>query len=894
MLWEEFPEVMMRALGQHDYIIDQAVDANHGVSVKPRGEGDSRFLVFQDAADGVSAAKDIQLGLINVVWPTPTPLLVRIAIHTGVADLRSGDYYGSAVNRAARLRALAHGGQTVVSAATCELVKDSLPPGATLRDMGQHGLKDLTRPEHVFQVDIEGLANSFPPLKSLEATPNNLPIQLTEFVGREGEIEDLELALQESRLVTILAPGGAGKTRLAIQVAADLTGDFPDGVFFVDLAPVASVSEIPQTIFESVGVPIASGDEMRLQLLAYLANKKQLLVMDNFEHLLDGADLVSEILTSTPGVRVIATSRARLRITGESVLALSGLESDWESLDEAVEMSSVQLFLDAARRANRSFTPSESDFEPLGRIIELVEGMPLGILLAAAWVDTLGVEEIASEITRNLDFLESDRRDTPDRHRSMRAVFEYSLSLLGDEERRMFSALSVFRGGFTRDAAERVAAASLRNLANLANKSLLSADRGTGRYSIHELLRQYAEELLMEEKALNQSLHEPTAAAYVDYFSGLGGESEEMILTGSQQRALAILEEDIDNVRSAWRQSIERGDVIAVRRFVIGLWFLHEVRGWHQAAQALFTQALEAIPEGSLDEATVIAREAVAGAQGKFISYLGSPAEGAEMSEQAAERLSQTSDRYAELMALEARCDGLAYLGDWEEIRAVAIKAINIAEKNDVKWWRAGMPNWLGIAEAQLGNVEPALAAVDDGYQRLTDLGDEFFVAWNVMVKATMEAMAGQLDEAAASNSQLVDLSRGLGFQRTLQFGLQGLGDVKAAAGDLPAAQDAYLECLKASEKMGAVVEIAGMMVRIANVRAGMGLTENAVELLACVVADPVAKQKMINETETIRELAEKSLPPLQESLETKSFEAARARGSAKTLEVAAKALLAG
>lgn len=886
--------MMMRALGQHDDVIDQAVDANHGISVKPRGEGDSRFLVFQNATDGVCAARDIQLGLVDVAWPTPAPLLVRIALHTGVADLKSGDYYGSAVNRAARLRALAHGGQTIVSAATSELAKDSLPAGVTLRDLGQHGLKDLTRPEQVFQVDIDGLANAFPPLKSLEATPNNLPIQLTDFVGREGELEDLELALGESRLVTILAPGGAGKTRLAFQVAADLIGDFPDGVFFVDLAPVASISEIPQTIFESVGVPIASGDDMRPQLLAYLANKKQLLVMDNFEHLIEGANFLSEILTSAPGVKVIATSRARLRITGESVLVLSGLESDWKNLNDALEMSSVQLFLDAARRANRSFSLSESDLEPLGRIIELVEGMPLGILLAAAWVDTLGVAEIASEITRSLDFLESDLGDTPDRHRSMRAVFEYSLSLLDDDDRRMFAALSIFRGGFTREAAEKVAGASLANLANLASKSLLSADRDSGRYSIHELLRQYAEELLIEDDSRHQSLYEPTVAAYVDYFSGLGAESEEMILTGSQQRALAILEDDIDNVRSAWRLSIERGDVVAVRRFVIGLWFLHEVRGWHQAATALFNQALETIPGTSPDQETVVAREAVAGAQGKFIAYLGSPTKGAEMAEQAAEKLSRTSDKYAQLMALEARCDGLAYLGDWEEIRAVAIKAIKIAEEHDAKWWRAGMPNWLGIAEAQLGNVEAALSAVADGNQRLTDLGDEFFFAWNVMVKATMEAMSGQLDEAAASNNQLVELSRGLGFQRTLQFGLQGLGDVKTAAGDLPAAQDAFMECLKTSEEMGAVVEIAGMMVRIADVRAAMGLTENAVELLACVLADPVSEQTMINETDTTRELAEKSLLPLRESLGIEAFEAARDRGSAKSIEVAAKELLAG
>lgn len=887
-LWEESPDAMMEALLYHDAVIDGVAEANNGVSVKPRGEGDSRFLVFQRAAEGVSAAADIQRGLAKVDWPTSAPVLVRIAVHTGAAELHSGDYYGTAVNRAARLRALAHGGQTVVSAATHELIKGSVPAGVGIRDLGLHGLKDLSVPEHVFQIDIDGLPDTFAPLKSIEATPNNLPVQLTEFVGREFEIEEVKQGLGESRLLTILAPGGAGKTRLAIQAAAELTFDFRDGIFFVDLAPIAADNEIPQAIFEALEVPIASGDDMRTQLLDYLRSKNQLLILDNFEHVIDGAGLVSEILTSAPHVKVIATSRVRLRVVGESVFVVPGLETTWETPEEAAQASSVALFVDSARRTDRSFRIEEADLEPLRQIIHLVEGLPLGILLAAGWVDTLGVAEIADEITKSFDFLESDLDDTPDRHRSMRAVFDYSISLLNGEERRMFAALSIFRGGFNRDASEQVAGASLRNLSNLTSKSLVTVDRNSGRYSIHELLRQYAEELLR----LDEVHQEVTEGAYVAFYSQLVAEAERLIVLADQKRALSIVEDDIENVRSAYRQSLSQSDSVAVRRFILGLWFLHEVRGWHQAAHVLLQQTLETFPQDSDSETTVIARETAAAALGKFVAYLGRPAEGAAMSGLAAEKLSQTSDRYAELMALEAQCDGLAYLGDWSEIRNVASSAIAVAAEHGCKWWRAGMPNWLALAEAQLGNVAQATSALEDGHIRLAQLEDDFFMAWNVMVQASLEAMNGQLDDAAESNHKLVELSRGLGFQRTLQFGLQGLGDVSMAAGDLSDAQDAFLECLSASTEMGAVVEIAGMMTRIGDIRARMGLPEDAAEILACVLADSASDQKMINETATIGELALQLLEPLEETIGPEVLTNAKRRGADTSLEAGAQLLL--
>ena len=455
-MWERTPDSMMHALEKHDEVIDGVAATHHGVSVKPRGEGDSRFLVFRSAVDGVAGAAEIQSRLAAIEWATPEPLRVRVSLHTGTADLQLGDYYGSAVNRAARLRAIAHGGQTIMSGSTWELVQDQLPAGVTVRDMGEHGLKDLTRPERVFQINVEGLTDAFPPLTSPGTVPNNLPEQLTEFIGRQVELDDAERLINGTRLLTILGPGGAGKTRLAIQVAANVSADFPDGVFFVDLAPIGSSADILQAIAGSVGVALSTDVDMQTQLVAYLANKQQLLVFDNLEHLDEAPGIVSAILKSAPQVKVIATTRAKLQVTGETVLALSGLETSWDSPEDALPASGARLFVDAARRADPSFALTADDLEPLAGILRLVDGMPLGVVLAAGWIDTLSVAEIEAEIPTNLDFLDSQLADVPDRHRSIRAaVFDYSWALLSDDERRMFRALSVFRGGFTREAARK-------------------------------------------------------------------------------------------------------------------------------------------------------------------------------------------------------------------------------------------------------------------------------------------------------------------------------------------------------------------------------------------------------------------------------------------------------
>ena len=889
-LWEESSETMMTALVQHDDVIERAA-ASHGATlVRPRGEGDSRFLVFPDATGAVAAVVEIQRGLAAIDWDLPRPLRVRVALHSGTANLRLGDYYGSAVNRAARLRAIAHGGQTVMSAATWELTRDDLPPGVAVRDLGAHLLKDLNRPEHVFQLDIDGLDTEFPPLASLSAVPNNLPIQLTSFVGREAELDQAVRALDGTRLLTILAPGGAGKTRLAIQVAAELTSRFPDGVFFIDLAPITSADDVIQTVAESLGIALSTDEDLLTQLLAYLGTKRRLLLFDNFEHVVEGAGLLTEILKGAPQVTVIATSRTKLNVAGETIMTITGLETEWESSEDAERTSGVQLFVEAATRADATFDLADGDMEPLHRILRLVDGMPLGIELAAAWVDVLPIGDIAAEIAKSLDFLESESSGVPDRHRSMRAVFDYSWSMLTEDERATFGALSVFRGGFTREAAEAVAGASVRKLSGLVSKSLVIADRDSGRYAVHELLRQYAESSLQQ----GGIVWDEVADAHAAFFADRAAHAEHLLGASDQKQALHIVEDDLDNMRAAWRRSLATRNAVQARKFIFALWFLHDIRAWHQAAVSLFGEALAAFDDAdSSDPAVRIVRASSSSIQGWFTSLLGRPQEGMAQAAEAVDVLADLPDLLAYVMAVQYQCVGLMYLGRNEELRAVSAEAVRRAKEAGNAWLAAVVQSYLAASEIFLGNVETGLEIIEQAEAVLTALDEHRKLSMFQVTKSFVAIRQKRTGDAIEILKAVLRNANEIGFRRMTQMALQQLGEAYLAAEDLEAAETAFLQSLAMSEETGLALEIAGAVATVARVRAKMGQQEDAVSMLASVLADPINRQMMIYDNDTIADIATELLAEIGREMEPDMFAAARARGAAIPLQVTAKQLLA-
>ena len=489
-LWEQVPAAMDAALVRHDELVEAAVGSWGGVLLKARGEGDSSFSVFDDPVNAAAAAVELQRGLTREPWPAEAVLKVRIALHTGRPELHGGDYFGPTVNRAARLRAAGHGGQILMSQATAAQVRDHLPVQADLRDLGLRRLKDLLNPEHVFQLEHPDLPSRFPPLATLDARPNNLPVQPTTFVGRDATIATLTALLRgaETRLVTLTGPGGIGKTRLALRVAADVIDDFPEGVWVVQLAAVAAGEAVPAAVAAALGIRPQPGDNLVEALVRHLRDRRLLLVLDNFEQVLPAAELVAELTARCPRLTMLVTSREWLHLRAEREVRIDALD----------ETSAASLFFDRAR-AVRIDADDWLDPAAVNRICRALDRLPLAIELVAARLRTFDQDELLSELAAVLDLASDGPRDQPARQRTLRDTVRWSVGLLTPLERDVLLALSVFRGGWNAAAASAVIGEEPdrigTTLTSLADKSLV-VQLQAGRYDMLDTIRAYADELL--------------------------------------------------------------------------------------------------------------------------------------------------------------------------------------------------------------------------------------------------------------------------------------------------------------------------------------------------------------------------------------------------------------
>ena len=511
-LWEESPEQMAVALARHDRIIREAI-REHGGEHKPaRGEGDSHFAVFLSPVQALECALRIQRALAAEPWPDRTPISVRIGIHAGAVERRGGDYYGPTVNRAARLRAIAHGGQTVMSAVVADAAGDAADEDVTLRDRGRHRLKDLEEPLHVFEVCHPDLDQDFPPLMSLDGRRHNLPIQLTSFIGREDEIQNVTKLLADgTRLVTLVGPGGVGKTRLSLQAAAELVDSYPDGVRLVELAAVTDPARVAQELLSAVGAA-AESDALR-DVVAFLTPQRMLIVFDNCEQVLAGAaEVANAVLQECPGIAVLATTREPLDLPGERLLRLTGMSIPEDDDDQLAEMyPAVRLFVDRAQAKQAAFALDDASTQAIIRISRDLDGLPLAIELAAARVTVLSPQQIAERLHDRFALLTGGPRTRDARQRTMRAAIDWSHDLLQPDEAVLFRRLSVFVGGWTLEAAESVCGAPplsparvLDLLSSLVEKSLVvvSPEDGRRRYHMLESIRFYARDRLEEADEL--------------------------------------------------------------------------------------------------------------------------------------------------------------------------------------------------------------------------------------------------------------------------------------------------------------------------------------------------------------------------------------------------------
>lgn len=506
--WEAHPKAMESALRTHDQLLREVIEASHGHVFKTAGDG---FLAtFDRASDAIEAAHRGQKSLASQTWPEEIVMKVRFALHTGAAEERDGDYFGPALNRTARLVNAAHGGQILVSASTEALCHDLLPTGTSLKSLDEHRLKDLSQPQTVFQLSVEGLSDEFPPILSLEGKPNNLPIQLSSFIGRHVEILEIEGLFKDSRLVTLTGAGGSGKTRLALQVAAELLEGFKDGAFLIDLSAITDASQVTRAVAQVLNVQEEGQESLLDALKRRLAKRQMLLIIDNCEQVLKVcAEITDGLLVSCPNLKILTTSREPLTISGETTYRVPplGLPEITDEPNVVSAQEAARLFVSRARLQDQKFAVSKENARAIAGICHQLDGMPLAIELAAARVNVLAPKEIESRLAQRFSLLKSSGHSRLPRHQTLRSLIDWSWNLLSEQEQILFRRLAVFTGGWTMEAAEQVASGDglddfevLDLLASLVDKSLVitePSETGT-RYRYLITVHAYAIEKLDE------------------------------------------------------------------------------------------------------------------------------------------------------------------------------------------------------------------------------------------------------------------------------------------------------------------------------------------------------------------------------------------------------------
>ena len=585
-LLQELGETYRAVQDDHARILRDAITQGEGREI--RTEGDSFFAVFPTPSGAVQAAVTAQRELRAHAWPHGRPLRVRMGLHTGEGRLGGDDYLGIDVNRAARIAAAGHGGQVLLSDATRALVEHALPEGVSVRDLGAHHLKDLAHPEHIFDLVIDGLPSAFPALKSLDARPNNLPIQLTSFVGRRDEIAALHDLVRRVRLVTLSGPGGSGKTRLALEVARAALEDFPDGAFFVDLASITDPELVPSAIAQSVNVPGEPAGSWVETVINYLGDKSLLLVLDNFEQINEAARVVEAILRGTHDVHILVTSRVVLHVSGEHEFHVQPLglpdPADLPDAETLPQFDAVALFIHRARAVKDDFAVTNQNAPAVAEICARLDGLPLAIELAASRAKLLTPEAILGRLGHRLPLLTSPTRNVPERQRTLRGTIDWSYELLDEAERRLLARLSVFAGGCTFEAAETVCDPEgelgidcLDGLASLVDKSLVKrteTPEGEPRFRMLETIREYSSERLAESGESNE-----IARRHARYFMELAEKAEPHLLAQDQAVWLDVCDRENDNIRGALQWCIDAGDEETGLRISAALWRFWQQRG---------------------------------------------------------------------------------------------------------------------------------------------------------------------------------------------------------------------------------------------------------------------------------------------------------------------------
>ena len=937
--WEGHPTWMAGAFARQEAILRTTVASYGGYVYKMIG--DAFQVAFATALEALNAAIDAQCTLQAEPWGEFGPLRVRMALHTGVTEERVGDYVGPVLNRLGRLLSVSRGGQILLTQSTCELVRDALPDHVNLRDLGIHRLKDLIRPEHIYQATAPGLLTEFPAPITLENYPNNLPIQLTTFIGRETEIVAVKQALESHRLVTLTGSGGTGKTRLSLQVAADLLDQFQHGVWFVELAPLTDPKFIPQTILAAIDLSEQAGKPPLELLKEYLSDKKILVLLDNCEHLIEAsAKVVEALLNAAPQLKILASSREALGIAGEFSFAVPSLSlpdiKHLPDIEQVSQYDAVRLFVDRALLVAPHFVMDEENAPFLAQICARLDGIPLAIELAAARLKMMSVEEISRRLDDRFRLLTGGARTALPRQQTLRALIDWSYDLLSEKERLLLQRLSVFVGGWTLVAAEKVCRDSDRSsvnstssgatdhpllsieildlLTHLVNKSLVlvieHTQSGETRFSMLETIRQYAREKLLEAVGGEQVRDQHLA-----YFVRLSEQAEPELVRSNQVFWLNKLDDELDNLRVAleWALAVKPEAGLQIANVSWLFWYEHgylqELENWIAQllaiydspdvlrAKALAVQSRIIAIEGDLEKSQMLARQGLQLARelrdkhveglallnlGHIIAFSGDPGTGIPMVENSLALLQEAGDTWGQATAISVFAMNSR---DLERSKVFLIEALRLQRELGNPSGIASCLNQLAQNSLWAGEFSVAAQALAESIEIYRKMGSQSGEVATLGYFGSLAYWQGDYQQAYTYFDQCIILGEKINLQMSTLWARAQRAYALLRQGDVERAHAEFENILGRMQKAGVMLGVVFTVEGFASLYVNLAQPERAARLLAWAKA-------IREKTDSPRPLAEQNsvacdLAAIRSQLDDTTFEAACKDGHALTTEQA-------
>ena len=894
-LWEKYPEAMKSALAKHDAFLKEAIESNNGQVIKTTGDG--VHAVFATAIDAVKSALASQRNLQSLILNnSEVAIKVRMGIHTGEAELRDGDYYGGTLNRAARIMSIGHGGQILVSETTLHIAQEHLTANVSTLDLGEHHLKGLTKPEKIYQVSAPDLKQEFPLLKSEIFATDNLPTQLTSFVGRELELAEAKSRLENARLLTLIGPGGTGKTRISIELGSQLISDFKDGVWLVEFAPIADPSLVTQTIASTLDIGEVPGVPLKTLLHDFLREKHLLLILDNCEHLVEASARVADkLLHVAPNIKIIASSREALGIAGETVYRVPSLSlpnQDEVTKEAVMGFESVQLFVERASAANPKFQLTDENTSSVAQICSRLDGIPLALELAASRTTFFSAVQVAKRLDDRFKLLTGGSRTALPRQQTLRALIDWSYDLLSEDERALLRRLSVFAGGWTFEAAETICnnVDVFEHLPQLVNKSLVTVkDEGDEpRYFLLETIRQYA-----RDKLLEQGEGKGTRDRHLAYFIEMAETAQPLILDKDKELEwIHRLQMEYDNIRTAIEWGLSN-DPLAVARIVYSLSSLSVVRSSAGEGHRWGEKALKEIDNAGKnktdEEKLTKARLLVS--MGMLSFSMGNNQASRSEDLEAILILRELGDRRSLAIALGFLCGASILTGHKEESIMVYEEALNIAEElGDNYILGTVLTAGSRVEVFAKGDFSKAIEHNTRASELLKEHGNRWAYGISMYGFGNLYIAQRNFDKSREKFQIAMQTMQELGSLRNVSMIKSDLAHILRYEGKYSEAITAYRETIKDWQRMGHRAAIAHQLECMAFIYKAMEQPERAVQLFGA--AEALRQKIEIDMTAQERQEYDKEVADLKTNMDEQEFVSLWTEGRSMTMDEAIKLAL--